>query len=274
MTAPVYELLERVRREKPVVHHITNWVTIYDCAQVVKSIGGSPVMAHAPEEVADMVQIASALVLNIGTLSESLVASMKVASKAARKRGLPVLLDVCGAGATVFRDQKSFELLDSGTINIIKGNASEIARVSGASIRTKGVDSADVEGDLVSLAEKLAIKRDATVVVTGQSDIVTNGRSTWRIENGHPMMTHVVGTGCMAASVIGAFAALESTLPVAAASALACYGVAAEIAAENSHGPATFKELLFDSLYALDADTLTRRQRIFLQALREERLKQ
>jgi len=262
VTAAPYDLLDRVRRQKPVVHHITNWVSIYDCAQVVKSIGGSPVMAHAREEVADMVQIASAVVLNIGTLTEGLVESMKIASAAARKRGLPVLLDVCGAGATSFRNQKSFELLDSGTISIIKGNVSEIARVSGASARTKGVDAGEVEGDLAHLAEKLARERAVTVVVTGQVDLVTDGGTTWRVANGHSMMTHVVGTGCMAASVIGAFAAVEPALPLAAASALACYGVAAELAAETSAGPATFKARLLDALYALDAGTLARRQKI------------
>jgi hydroxyethylthiazole kinase len=266
MSPGPHELLDRIRRLNPVVHHITNWVTIYDCAQVVKSIGGSPVMAHAPEEVVDMVQIASALVLNIGTLTRELVDSMKAAARAAQDRAIPVLLDACGVGATPFRDQKSFELLDSGTIGLIKGNASEIARLSGASIRTKGVDAGTVVENLVPLAEKLALRRAATVVVTGAVDIVTDGRTTWRIENGHPMMIHVVGTGCMAASVIATFAAVEPVLPLAAASALACYGVAAEIAAEKSNGPAAFKERLLDTLHSLDAETLGRRQRISRQA--------
>jgi hydroxyethylthiazole kinase len=269
MTPDPYGLLVKVRLQKPIVHHITNWVTIADCAQVVKSIGGSPVMAHAPEEVVDMVQIASALVLNIGTLTRELVESMKAAATAARNRDVPVLLDACGAGATPFRDQKSLELLDSGTIRLIKGNASEIARVGGASIRTKGVDAGEVEGDLVPLAEKLALERAATVVVTGAVDIVTDGRTTWRIGNGHPMMTHVVGTGCMAASVIGAFAAVEPALPLAAAAALACYGVAAEIAAEKSNGPVAFKERLLDSLHSLDAETLAQRQKISRQVKSE-----
>ncbi|MBU1181643.1 MAG: hydroxyethylthiazole kinase, partial [Proteobacteria bacterium] len=115
-----WELLEKVRKEKPLVHHITNWVTIYDCANIVKSFGASPVMAHAKEEAADMASLASALVLNIGTLTSELIESMKLAAGAANKKGIPVVLDVCGAGATRFRDEKVYEILESVKVNIIK----------------------------------------------------------------------------------------------------------------------------------------------------------
>jgi hydroxyethylthiazole kinase len=257
-----YELLERVRRESPVVHHLTNWVTIYDCAQIVKSLGASPVMAHAPEEVADMAQIAGALVLNIGTLTTELVEAMKLAAASANRKGIPVILDVCGAGATDFRDRKSLELLDQVRIDIIKGNASEIARVSGLEIHTKGVDATEVGADLESLAQALATRRQATVVITGKTDLVANARGVCRISNGHALMTSVVGTGCMAASIIGAFAAVESDHRQAAACALACYGMAAELAAEQSGGPAAFKAALFDCLYNLDQPTVARLQRI------------
>ena len=121
-----YDLLARVRQQKPVVHHLTNWVTIYDCAQVVKTLGASPVMAHAPQEVAEMALIASALVLNIGTLTVDLVEAMKLAARSANQKGIPVILDVCGAGATALRDQKCQELLSEVRINVIKGNASEV----------------------------------------------------------------------------------------------------------------------------------------------------
>ena len=115
------------------VHHLTNWVTIYDCAQVVKTLGASPVMAHAVEEVAEMTQIASALVLNIGTLTVDFVEAMKVAARSANKKGIPVILDVCGAGATGLRDRKCLELLNDARIDVVKGNASEVARVAGQS---------------------------------------------------------------------------------------------------------------------------------------------
>jgi hydroxyethylthiazole kinase len=257
-----YDLLEKVRREAPVVHHLTNWVTIYDCAQIVKTLGASPVMAHAPEEVADMTRIASALVLNIGTLTVDFVEAMKLAAAAANRKGIPVILDVCGAGATELRDRKVFELLDQVKINVIKGNASEIARVSGQNIRTKGVDAGEVTTDLETLGQMLAARRRATVVITGKTDIVAGEKGIYRVRNGHVLMTSVVGTGCMAASVIGAFAAVEPDTPRAAAAALACYGIAAELAAKKARGPAAFKSALFDCLYNLDRPTVEKMQRI------------
>jgi hydroxyethylthiazole kinase len=262
MRSTAFDLLDRVRQQKPVVHHLTNLVTIYDCAQVVKTLGASPVMAHAREEVTEMAQIASALVLNIGTLTVDFIEAMKLAAQSANKKGIPVILDVCGAGATALRDRKSLELINEVRIDVIKGNASEVARVSGESVKTRGVDATEVSGDLVLRAEKLAAQRKATVVITGKVDITTNGRQTHLVKNGHPLMTRVVGTGCMATSVIGAFAAVESDLSLAAACALACYGIAAELAAEKAAGPASFKERLFDCLYNLDRNTVDRMQRI------------
>jgi hydroxyethylthiazole kinase len=262
MKPTAYDLLDRVRQQKPVVHHLTNWVTIYDCAQVVKTLGASPVMAHAREEAAEMTLIASALVLNIGTLTVDFVEAMKLAAQSANSKGIPVVLDACGAGATALRDRKCLELLNEVRVDVIKGNASEVARVSGESVKTRGVDATEVSGDLVWRAEKLADQRKAIVVITGQVDSVTDGNTTYLVKNGHPLMTRVVGTGCMATSVIGAFAAVESDLSLAAACALACYGIAAELAAEKASGPASFKERLFDCLYNLDRDTVDRMQRI------------
>ncbi len=257
-----YVLYERVRLQKPVVHHLTNWVTIFDCAQIVKTLGGSPVMAHAPEEVADMAQIASALVLNIGTLTVDFVSSMKKAASAAHKKGIPVVLDVCGAGATGLRDTVCAELLRDVRIDIIKGNVSEIARVAGEKVKTKGVDAADVSSDLSCCAASLARKHKATVVVTGAIDHITDGKRVFRVSNGHIMMTHVVGTGCMASSVIATFAAVEKDLAVAAASGLCIYEIAAECAARAAKGPALFKEKLFDRIFCLDHKTVKRLQKV------------
>jgi len=256
-------LLARVRAESPIVHHLTNWVTIYDCASVTKTLGASPVMAHAPEEAAAMAGIASALVLNIGTLTVDFVVAMKLAAKSANKKGIPVLLDVCGAGATRLRDQKSLELLNEVRIDILKGNVSEVARIAGKAVRTRGVDATCVEGDRVALAVKLARERKCTVVITGPEDVVTDGTVTYLIRNGHALMSGVVGTGCMAASVIGAFAAVEKDLALAAASGLACFGIAAERAAALAQGPASFKEKLIDNLYRLDPKTAGRFQKVY-----------
>lgn len=258
------ELLETVRQKAPVVHHLTNWVTIYDCAQVVKTLGASPVMAHAEEEVSEMTQIAAALVLNIGTLTVKMVDAMKCAARAANARSIPVVLDVCGAGATSLRDAKVNELLAETKIDIIKGNASEIARVAGEAVRTRGVDTTEIAADLKELAHKLAVRRQATVVITGPTDVIADVNGASLVKNGHVMMTHVVGTGCMAASVIGTFAAVEPNYRRAAVSGLACYEIAAELAAKKSSGPISFKQSMFDCLYQLDRATVERLQRIEL----------
>jgi len=258
----IYGILEKVRTQKPLVHHLTNWVTIYDCANIVKVLGASPVMAHAKEESGDMAKLGSSLVLNIGTLTPDFIESMKVAAKSANKKGIPVILDVCGAGATPFRDEKSFELLDGVRIDVIKGNASEIARIAGENVQTKGVDSVDVEKDLIDIARQLAKKRNATVVITGKEDIVADKDRHYIVKNGHELMAHVVGTGCMASSVIGTFCAVEKDLAKASAAALACFGIAGELAAKESKGPGSFKESLFDNIYRLDKDTIEKMQRI------------
>ncbi len=257
-----YGLLEKIRASTPVVHHLTNWVTIYDCANIVKVLGASPVMAHAKEEVAQMSSIASSLVLNIGTLTSEFVEAMKLAAKSANKKGIPVILDVCGAGATRLRDKKCFELLAQTKINVIKGNASEVARINGEAVKTKGVDAGHVNKDMVKIAKNLSLKRQCTVVVTGREDIVTDGKKVYIIKNGHPMMTHVVGTGCMATSAIGTFCAVESNLAYAAACALVCFEIAAECAVKLSQGPGTFKEKMFDCIFNLDKKTIERMQRV------------
>jgi len=256
------DLLKRVREKKPVIHHLTNWVTIYDCANVVKVFGASPVMAHAVEEVQDMVDISDALVLNIGTLTVDLVESMKRAALQANKKGIPVIFDVCGVGATILRNVKSFELLEEVKIDIIKGNASEITRISGEEIRTKGVDSAAVESNLIEIAKKVSNKYENTVVITGEEDIVINKNRGYLVKNGHLMMSHIVGTGCMAASVIATFAAVEKDFCSAAASGLCCFEIAAELAAQNSKGPGTFKENLFDEIYNLNESDIKKMQEI------------
>jgi hydroxyethylthiazole kinase len=259
----VYFFLEAVRTKSPVVHHLTNWVTIYDCAQVVKSFGASPVMAHAPEEAAAMSGLASALVLNIGTLTTEFIESMKIAARAANSRHIPVVLDVCGAGATPFRDKNCLDLLDETRIDIIKGNSSEIARIAGLDVSTRGVDAAHVGADLRNIAAGLAAQRTCTVVITGKEDIVTDGRRTYIIRNGVDMMPHVVGTGCMAASVIGTFAgASPDELTTAAVSGLCCYEIASELAAKRSAGPASFKQNLLDEIFTLNKEAVISLQKV------------
>jgi hydroxyethylthiazole kinase len=260
----VYALLERVRTIKPLVHHITNWVTICDCANIVKTLGASPVMAHAPEEAAEMTrEHASALVLNIGTLTTELIAAMILAGEAANKKGIPIILDVCGAGATGFRNEQSRILLDKLKVDIVKGNSSEIATIAGEKIKTKGVDSGLVEKDLGKIARDLARANQSTIVITGKEDFIASPLGDFFIvKNGHELMAHVVGTGCMAASVIGTFAAVEKNHAFACACGLACYEIAAELAAQKAPGPASFKTLLFDAVFTLSKDSVDKMARI------------
>jgi len=222
-------------------------------------------MAHAPEEVAQMAGIASALVLNIGTLTREFVDAMVIAGKAANKKGIPIVLDAVGAGATNFRTEQTKRLLKELRINIIKGNAGEISTLAGVEAEVRGVESVK-SGNPVKVAESLAKSSGSVVVITGKVDVVSNGKKTYMVRNGHEMMSKVVGTGCMAASVIAAFAAVEEDKDYAkaAAAALACYGIAGELAAAHKDvkGPTTFKEAFFDALYTLDIKSIRLRSRI------------
>ncbi|HOQ13206.1 MAG TPA: hydroxyethylthiazole kinase [Spirochaetota bacterium] len=259
----VFFYLEEVRKKQPLVHHLTNWVTIYQCAQVVKSFGASPVMAHAQEEVCEMASIASALVLNIGTLTSDFIESMIKAATVANKREIPVVLDVCGAGATAFRDDMCFKILNTVKINIIKGNSSEIAKIAGEKVSTKGVDAGEVGADISLVAKELARRVNSLVVATGVNDVVTDGNKTFIVRNGHELMSHVVGTGCMATSVIGTFAgASPSNLLEAAAAGLCCFEIASEIAAQKGAGPGTYIPMLFDEIFKLEENSILRMKRI------------
>jgi hydroxyethylthiazole kinase len=256
-------LLEKVREKKPLVHHITNWVTIYDCANVVRAIGALPVMAHAIEESSEMQGIANALVLNIGTLTPQLVESMIAAAKKANELQHPVVLDAVGAGATKLRTEKAKEILEKVRVDILKGNKSEIAKLAGADVLTRGVEASTVEGNIIELAKRLALERKNIVVVTGAQDIVASAAGkNFLVKNGHPLMGKFVGTGCMAASLIGCFAAVEADYAKASAAALSCFGIAGELAAKKAKAPAAFKQQLFDELYNLKPAVVKKMQKI------------
>jgi hydroxyethylthiazole kinase len=260
--AEAFALLEKIRLSKPLVHHITNWVTIYDCANITRCVGALPVMAHAREEAEEMTSSSQALVLNIGTLTPSLVRSMIAAGKRANKMGIPIVLDAVGAGATKLRTDKANEILAAIRVDVIKGNPAEIATLAGAKAEVRGVESVSIRGSVKDVATSLARRYRSTVAVTGKEDFVSDGRTTYVVSNGHEMMSSVVGTGCMAASVIASFAAVEKDRAKAAAYALACFGIAAELAAVEAKGPGSFKARLYDELYALDEAKIRRMQKI------------
>jgi hydroxyethylthiazole kinase len=251
------EIFSLVRERRPVVYHITNYVTVNDCANITLCAGGTPVMADAREEVEEMAAIASSLVLNIGTLNPTLIDSMIAAGGMANDRGIPVILDPVGAGATKLRTDSSLRLLDELSISVLKGNAGEIGVLAGAEGKVRGVDSHGLNGDPVVVARDFAKKMGITVAISGVTDIVTDGKIVLLVENGHPLMGSISGTGCMAASVTGAFTAVSGDPVRATAAAFAAFGIAGERAAEGARGPMSFKTALFDNLASLAPDTLS-----------------
>jgi hydroxyethylthiazole kinase len=236
-------ILQRVRVENPLVHNITNVVVTNFTANGLLSLGASPVMAYAQEEVADMVSIARALVLNIGTLNKEVVGSMILAAKKANELGIPVIFDPVGAGATRFRTEMGQRILDEVNISVLRGNAAEIANVLGEKREIKGVDAGEQQGNSQDLAILAAKKLNTIVVITGKDDVLTDGETTYLVSNGHPLLTKVTGTGCLLTSVIGAFAGVERNLLLAGLSALTFYGIAAEKAVEKlgDLGPGSFQ---------------------------------
>ena len=245
------DILGRVRLRRPLIHHITNYVTVNDCANITLCAGGSPVMADAHEEVAEMAAVSSSLVLNIGTLNPSLIESMLIAGAAANTHNIPVILDPVGVGATRYRTESAHRLLDELDISILKGNAGEIGVLAGAEGAVKGVDSEGLKGDPVKIARDYAKAERLTVVISGETDIVTDGSRTLLVENGDPLMGLICGTGCMATSVVGTFAAVCDDPVMASAGALAAFGIAGEKAAERCGRPGAFRVALFDELAAL-----------------------
>jgi hydroxyethylthiazole kinase len=245
------DLFSLVREKRPLVHHITNYVTVNDCANITLCAGGAPVMADAAEEVEEMAAVASALVLNIGTLNKVQVGSMVLAGRMANDRKIPIVLDPVGAGATQYRTKTVRRLMEELDITILKGNAGEIGVLAGAEGKVRGVDSHGLAGDPQTIARDFAEDEGLTVVVSGATDIVTDGKHTLLVDNGHPMMGSISGTGCMAASVTGTFAAESKDMVLASAAALAAFGIAGERAAACARGPFSFRTALFDELAAL-----------------------
>jgi hydroxyethylthiazole kinase len=245
--------IEAIRKQAPVVHNITNYVVMNSTANALLAIGASPVMAHAEEEVEEMVNIAQALVINIGTLSEHWISSMFKAVHQARKKGIPVILDPVGAGATAYRTRTARELIESGQPTIIRGNASEIMALYDDRSKTKGVDSAAASDAAIVTAQKLSQTHKCVVCISGATDYIVDRENILRIKNGHPLMTKVTGLGCTASALCGAFAAVEK---------LPFMGIAGEMAAQQSTGPGSLQMHFLDILYRLTEDDIARHLKI------------
>lgn len=260
---------EAVSAQSPLVHSITNLVVMNFNANALLALGAAPVMAHAEEEVRDMVGIAQALVLNIGTLEPDWIRAMKLALAAARERGIPVVLDPVGAGATPYRNAALAELLQAGSPTIVRGNASEIMSLAGLAVRTRGVDSAASSLEAVDAARNLARELGAVVCVSGADDHVVDASGRWAtLSNGHPWMTRVTGVGCSASALVGAFAAVQPDAWRATLAAMAYLGVVGETAVERVQaagaGVGRLQTELLDGLQLLERDDFLGRLRLQL----------
>jgi hydroxyethylthiazole kinase len=253
MAQKAAENLRRVRDRKPLVHNITNFVVMNFTANALLACGASPVMAHAAEEVEEMVSLAGALVLNIGTLSPPWVQAMLKAGKRANALHVPLILDPVGAGATRLRTDSARRLIEGLSIQVIRGNASEILSLAGdkSGSRTKGVDSVHTVDQVAEMAAALAKELRTTLAITGAVDLITDGERTCRVMNGHEMMSHVTGTGCTATAIIGAFLAVDPNPLEAATTGLSYFGLAGEKAAAKASGPGSFQIALLDALYGM-----------------------
>jgi len=247
----IYKSIEAIQKQAPVVHNITNYVVMNSTANALLAIGASPVMAHAEEEVEEMVNIASALVINIGTLSERWIHSMFKAAHHARKKGIPVILDPVGAGATAYRTKTARNLINNEPPAIIRGNASEIMALYDDESKTKGVDSAASSDAAIDLAQKLSEIHQCVICVSGPTDYIIDKEKIIKIKNGHQLMSRVTGFGCTASALCGAFAAVEKASFAATGKAMAVMGIAGEMAAKTAAGPGSLQTHFLDILYRL-----------------------
>jgi hydroxyethylthiazole kinase len=253
--------LAALRQRRPLVHNITNFVVMQSTANALLAIGASPIMAHAPEELEELLNLGSALVLNIGTLSAPWIESMRLAARLARERGLPLVLDPVGAGASRLRTRTSLELLEIGRAAVIRGNASEILALSGAAAGARGVDSAHGTEDAEDAARALAKRFGCAVAASGEVDFLTDGNESLRLWGGSPLMPQVTGMGCAASALCGAFAAGAASPLDAALGAMAAMKLAGETAAARSAGPGTLAANFCDALYALQPGDFAARLR-------------
>lgn len=259
----IIENLKKIRENSPLVHNITNYVVMNNTANALLSIGASPVMAHAKEEVEDMVSIASSLVINMGTLSSKWVESMLIAGDKANSMGKPIVFDPVGVGASAYRTETAINIIDKCSPSVIRGNASEIIALnSQAKTKTKGVDSTDSSDSALESAKSLALNTSSVVVISGETDYITDGKKVVAIENGSSMMPKVTGMGCTSTAIVGAFLGVSTNILEAASSAMAVIGISGEIASEISKGPGSLQMNFLDTIYNLEGSDIEKRLKI------------
>jgi hydroxyethylthiazole kinase len=255
----IARLLSEVKAKRPLVHHITNYVTVNDCANIVLALGGSPVMADDEGEVEEMVAIASALVLNIGTLNTRTIHSMLLAGKKANQLNVPVVLDPVGVGATTLRNETAAKLIQDVQLAVLRGNMSEIKMLAGLATKTRGVDATEDTAGGQEIAQSLAKRLHCTVAITGPQDIITDGSRIGLIDNGHAILAKVTGTGCMATSLIGCYVGVTQDYFRAASAGIVTMGLAGEkafLSLKPADGIGAFRVHLMDWVSKLTADDL------------------
>ena len=255
LTTVFGELVERLRQKRPVIHEITNYVTAESCADVALAAGASPVMADEPEEVEDITAGADALVLNLGTMSFNKQIAMERAAAVAKKKGIPVVLDPVGVMASKMRLSFALQLLNKGYIDIVRGNYSECNALLTGSAAGHGVDNLEgetEEGVALKVAKDAAKKFNCVFAVTGAVDNISNGKQAVVLNNGHPLLQDITGSGCMTSTLVACCAAVTKDMMVAAALGVVIMGQSAELAAnflEKKDGPGMFKVRLLDCVY-------------------------
>ena len=263
------ECMDNVRKNVPLVHNITNYVTVNDVANILLACGGSPIMSDEPEDVEDITSVCGGLNINIGTLHQSSREGMLLAGKKANELGHPVLLDPVGAGASRLRTDTALRIMKEIKLTVIRGNISEIKTLAYGSGTTKGVD-ADVAdavteetlNDAIAFVKNFARKTSCIIAVTGAIDLVSDGEICYVIRNGRPEMGKITGTGCQLSGMMTAYVTANQEKPLeAAASAVCIMGLAGEIGwsrMQEGDGNATYRNRIIDAVYQMTGEDLER----------------
>ncbi len=261
-------MVDNLRDRKPLIHNITNYVTVNDCANILIAAGASPIMSDEPKDVVDITSICNGLNINIGTLQEKTIKSMVLAGTQANKLGNPVLLDPVGVGASALRDETCVTLLQNIKFTVIRGNVSEIKALATGIGGGVGVDASESDlvnpnniDSVIAFAKSFAVKTKAVIIISGPVDIITDGTDTYTVSSGVEMMSKITGSGCMLSAMTTAFiAANRENILMAAVASVSAMGVAGEIAYEkmikNDAGNSTYRNYLIDEIFKLTGKSL------------------
>lgn len=253
----LYQTILAIKEKSPLIHNITNLVVMETSANILLALGASPIMAHAKEELVDILSIAHALVLNMGTLDRYWLASIEEAQTIALQKNLPVIFDPVGAGTSVFRVEQAKRIIQRG-VTVLRGNASEILALAEDLSSSAGIDSKHDSEAALDAARFLSRRYCCCVVVSGKKDIICHRHTTFYLTHGTPLLTRVTGMGCSATALIAAFASVVKECARASLYAVATLNLAAEKAERSSSGPGTFYPALLDTLYTLKLSDVAR----------------